>query len=145
MKKSGIGFKDKGIKKRFKQIQEWVNKICPDYMERLGHKIRASIKERVQMQGVGLRKKMKKYSPEYKKWKKKKGRQVSFRDLTMSGRMLNSLSLTKIGDEVKIFFKGKEEQEKASGNQKRAAFFGIGKTEKKIVKSAMKELIGKAL
>jgi len=144
--KSGIKLKDKGVKERFKHIRAWIDKTCPDYIDRLGHRIRSSIKDRVQSEGKGLKgQKLKKYSPAYKKWKKSKGRQTSFRDLTFSGRMFNSLSLAVLANEVKIFFKGREEQLKASGNQKRSAFFGIGNAEKKLVKTAMKELMEKAL
>lgn len=143
--KAGIKFKDKGVRKRFKHIQEWVKNYVPDYMEKLGHRIRSSIKDRVQSEGKGLKKKLKKYSPGYKAWKRRKGRQTSFRDLTFSGRMFNSLSLVKISNGIKIFFKGREEQIKAQANQKISAFFGIGKTEKRIVKSAIKELMKRAL
>lgn len=140
-----IKYNSKKVKERFKKIQDWAGEHAPNFLEKLAQRVRVSIKDRVQSKGQGIKKKLKKYSPKYKKYKKEKGRKVSFRDLTFSGRMWNALDIKKLKNQTVIFFKGKEEQEKAKGNQKRTAFFGLGKPEKRIIKDAMKELIKKAL
>lgn len=140
-----IKFKSKKVKERFKKIQNWAKKYAPDFIEKLADRVRVSIRERVQEKGMGIKKKLKKYSPAYARYKKKKGRKTSFRDLTFSGDMWLALDTKTKKKQTTIFFKSEAEKEKAKGNQKRTAFFGLGEPEKKIIKKGMKELIEAAL
>lgn len=110
-------------------------------MLRTGQLINASIKQRSQ-KGIGIEGKMPGYTPAYKKWKKKKGRNVGTRDLTFSGKMWASLSEALIGGNgVRLFFGSAAEQKKAQGNTEVAPFFGMTKTEDTIYDGFRKHIL----
>lgn len=101
-------------------------------LSKVGQLINASIKERSK-KGIGLNGRMPSYTPAYKKWKKKKGRKVSTRDLTFSGKMWASLTEKPVGEDgVRLLFGSKAEQAKALGNTEVAPFFGMTEKENKI-------------
>jgi len=125
-----------------KSFEDLINRISNLYslMLKTGQLINSSIKQRSQ-KGIGLNGKMPGYTPAYKKWKKKKGRQVSVRDLTFSGKMLASLSEALIGKNgVRLFFGSASEQKKAQGNTERSPFFGMTKAEDTIYNNFKKEI-----
>ena len=105
-----------------------------EFIEDLAPLIASSIVQRVQKRGLGLDgKPMKQYSPKYKERRLKGGRNVSYRDLTYSGKMFQSLTSQKRGSEVVIFFGSMAEKKKAYVNDQRTEFFGIGSEEKDII------------
>lgn len=101
----------------------------PSAIIKVGQLINSSIKQRSK-KGIGLSGKMSAYTPKYKAWKAKKGRQTSVRDLTFSGKMWASLTERDLGQgSVRLFFGGAEEQKKAMGNNEKTPFFGMTATE----------------
>ena len=71
------------------------------------------------------------YTPEYKAFRRKKGRQVSFPDLNFKGNMLSNMTQKSTSKEAILFFASKRENLKAVGNQKKRTFFAVGDREGK--------------
>jgi hypothetical protein len=71
------------------------------------------------------------YKPEYKAFRRKEGKQVSFPDLNFSGNMLSSMTQKANSKQAILFFASKFETLKAVGNQKKRTFFAIGDRETK--------------
>ena len=71
------------------------------------------------------------YKPEYKAFRRKEGKQVSFPDLNFSGNMLSSMTQKANSKQAILFFASKFETLKAVGNQKKRKFFAIGDRETK--------------
>jgi hypothetical protein len=135
-----IQFKKDAAIKALNDLTERVNSLY-SAMLRTGQLINTSIKQRSQ-KGVGIEGKMPGYTPAYKKWKKKKGRQVSTRDLTFSGKMWVALTEALVGKNgVRLFFGSADEQKKAQGNTEVAPFFGMTKTENVIYDKFKNQII----
>ena len=112
------------------------------FLEETAQLVNSSIQIRVQKDGKGvLGKKMNAYSGKYGTFKQDSGRNISFRDLTFSGTMWESLTTSKARNQAKMFFGGAESVNKASGNHARTPFFGVGPREKRIIRSELKKLI----
>ena len=71
------------------------------------------------------------YIPEYKAFRRKKGRQVNFPDLNFSGNMLSNMTQKSTSTQAIIYFASKAQAIKAIGNQKKRPFFLIGQREGK--------------
>ena len=71
------------------------------------------------------------YKPEYKAFRREKGRQVNFPDLNFSGQMLSNMTQKTSPTQSIIFFANKFQAMKAVGNQKKRPFFLIGDRETK--------------
>ena len=71
------------------------------------------------------------YKPEYKAFRREKGRQVNFPDLNFSGQMLSNMTQKTSPTQAIIFFANKFQAMKAVGNQKKRKFFAIGDRETK--------------
>ena len=71
------------------------------------------------------------YKPEYKSFRRQKGRQVRFPDLNFSGQMLSNMTQKSSPKEAILFFANKFQNMKAVGNQKKRPFFLIGDRESK--------------
>ena len=69
------------------------------------------------------------YKPEYKVFRREKGRQVNFPDLNFSGQMLSNMTQKSNPTQAIIFFANKFQAMKAVGNQKKRKFFAIGDRE----------------
>jgi len=69
------------------------------------------------------------YKPEYKSFRREKGRQVSFPDLNFSGNMLSNMTQKSTSTQAIIFFASKAQAIKAVGNNKKRKFFAIGNKE----------------
>ena len=69
------------------------------------------------------------YKPEYKAFRREKGRQVNFPDLNFSGQMLSNMTQKTSPTQSIIFFANKFQAMKAVGNQKKRKFFAIGDRE----------------
>ena len=69
------------------------------------------------------------YKPEYKAFRREKGRQVNFPDLNFSGQMLSNMTQKSDSTKAIIFFANKFQAMKAVGNQKKRKFFAIGDRE----------------
>lgn len=113
-----------------------------DFFEKLAQLINASIQLRVQRYGQGTDgQKLSPYTTKYSDWKKAKGRNTKFRDLTFSGNMFQSLSAEKDGPGARLFFRSASETNKARGNELRTPFFGISPRERDIIRREMKKLL----
>jgi len=83
--------------------------------------------------GQGLKGTFKRYSNDYRDFRKEQGRGTK-PDLNFSGRMLSNLGVQrKTGHSVKVAFSRKEEKEKARKNQKTRPFIGLKNNELKSV------------
>jgi hypothetical protein len=71
------------------------------------------------------------YTPEYKSFRREKGRQVRFPDLNFSGQMLSNMTQKSNTKNATLFFASKFQNAKAVGNQKKRKFFLIGNREQK--------------
>ena len=71
------------------------------------------------------------YKPEYKAFRREKGRQVRFPDLNFSGQMLSNMTQKANPKQAILFFANKFQNLKAAGNQKKSPFFLIGDKEQK--------------
>ena len=71
------------------------------------------------------------YKPEYKAFRREKGRQVRFPDLNFSGQMLSNMTQKANPKQAILFFANKFQNLKAVGNQKKRPFFLIGDRERK--------------
>ena len=72
-----------------------------------------------------------KYTPQYKEFRRQKGRQVQFPDLNFSGQMLSNMTQKATPKQAILFFANKFQNVKAVGNQKKRPFFLIGNKEQK--------------
>ena len=70
-----------------------------------------------------------KYTSEYAKIRKAKGRQVAYPDLNFSGQMLSNITQRSTPSYAIIYFANKFQNIKALGNQKKRKFFAIGDKE----------------
>ncbi len=71
------------------------------------------------------------YTPEYKAFRRQKGRSVRFPDLNFSGQMLSNMTQKSSPKQAILFFANKFQNVKAVGNQKKRPFFLIGNKEQK--------------
>jgi len=71
------------------------------------------------------------YTPEYKAFRRQRGRQVQFPDLNFSGQMLSNMTQKATPKQAILFFANKFQNVKAVGNQKKRPFFLIGNKEQK--------------
>ena len=71
------------------------------------------------------------YKPEYKAFRRQKGRQVNYPDLNFSGQMLSNMTQKSDPKKAILFFANKFQAMKAVGNQKKRPFFLIGDKEQK--------------
>ena len=71
------------------------------------------------------------YTPEYKSFRRQKGRQTRFPDLNFSGNMLSNMTQKANPKQAILFFANKFQGLKAIGNQKKRPFFLIGDNERK--------------
>lgn len=116
-----------------------------DFYTKLGQLINSSIQIRVQRQGIGSDgQKMSPYKDKYEAWKKDRGRNVNFRDLTFQGNMWKSLTVENKDGGARLFFNSAAEANKARGNEARTPFFGISNRERDIIKREMRKLINGA-
>ena len=112
------------------------------FFEKLGLLINSSIQRRVQKEGLDINlREMKPYSLDYGYFKRSTGRNTSFRDLTYTGKMWQSLSVAKINSGSRMFFTGADSKNKVKTNQARTPFFGISKNEKEIISYEVKQLL----
>ncbi len=89
------------------------------------------IKKRTQKGKDADNKKFKPYKPEYKAFRRAKGRQTRFPDLNFSGNMLSNMTQKANPKQAILFFSSKFQNLKAIGNQKKRPFFLIGDRERK--------------
>lgn len=140
----GIGFVIKGNLQRLsKELKSIDNKlISGEFLESTAQLINGAMQTRVQREGKGVDgSKMIRYTDLYATKKANSGRNTSFRDLTFSGKMWQSLTTSKGKNKAKMFFGNAESVNKASGNNKRTRFFGLGEKEKKILKDRINILV----
>lgn len=118
-----------------KSLEFYGTRVLPQDLLKLAFLLNTWIKRRVQRQGLNAKlRKMSYKSKSYKRYRLKKKRQVGYKDLTFSNRMWSSLTAAHINPmAVRSFFGGKEEQDKASENDKRDHFFGISTIESTLV------------
>jgi len=140
----GLKVKTKGsfsmLTKKLKNIDKDFN--SGSFLEDTAKLLNSSIQIRVQKRGEGTDgRKMTDYSDKYAAFKKNTGRKTSYRDLTFSGKMFQSLTTSKGRNKAKMFFGNAESNNKAAGNDKRTPFFGLGERERKILRDKVNKLI----
>lgn len=123
---------DKLIKKLEKKNQgiETAN-----FVQKVAILLNSAIQRRVQSSGRGVYSALKEYEEKYANFRKSRGRQVAYKDLTFSGKMFASLTTEKVGRKVRMFFGSAAEAKKAYKNQKRQKFFGLTESEKTIMRN----------
>ena len=80
------------------------------------------------------------YSEKWAAFRAKKNRTL-IPNLTMSGKMLGAMTTKASHKQAEIFFRGKEESGKASGNNAIRPFFGFNRTEEKRLGKAFERFI----
>ena len=112
---------DKQLRSQPKQIQMLLGKTAEFLM--------GLIKQRTQRgkSADGLR--FAPYTPEYKAFRRKKGRQTTFPDLNFKGNMLSNMTQKSDSPKAIIYFASKAQAIKAVGNNKKRTFFAIGNKE----------------
>ncbi len=110
------------------------------FLTELAFLLNGKIQRRVQGRGQGVKGKMPLYSKRYRSLRKRKGRQISKRDLTFTGKMWQSLTV--IGKparkQAQMFFSGAEENRKAFFNDEKTEFFGFNSSEKRFIRDKLK-------
>lgn len=144
-----ISFSTKGNLKSLIKKLDNINKDFDsgEFLEDTAKLLNSSIQTRVQKKGEGIDgKKMRRnngepYSMSYVDFRLSKGRQVLLRDLTYSGKMWQSLTTSKRKNQANMFFGNAESINKASGNQAKIPFFGLGSKERILLKKEIDKLI----
>ena len=113
-----------------KQIREQPRQI-KTILGRTAEFLMGLIKQRTQRGKDADSKSFAPYKPEYKAFRREKGRQVNFPDLNFSGQMLSNMTQKSDPKKAIIFFANKFQSMKAVGNQKKRPFFLIGDRETK--------------
>ncbi len=105
--------------------------------------LNGKIQIRVQKNGLGSKgRSLKKYSKNYGIRRISTKRQASFRDLTWTGLMFQSLSAEVIGNKrVKMFFSGAEEASKAFFNDKLTPFFSLAPKERNFLNNELEAFV----
>ncbi len=118
--------KDKGITKFLTEIAFLLN---------------SKIQRRVQQRGQGVKGKMPLYSKRYEAKRQRKGRQISRRDLTFTGKMWQSLTVIAkpARKQAEMFFSGAEENRKAFFNDEATPFFDLNSNEKAFLRKRLKD------
>ena len=104
--------------------------------------LNSKIQRRVQQRGFGVKGKMPLYkSKAYRSFRRKRGREITKRDLTFTGRMWQSVSaiIRTSRKQAIMFFGGVEENRKAFFNDKRTPFFGLNSSEKAFLDKRLKD------
>jgi hypothetical protein len=111
------------------------------FLKEVAFILNSKIQRRVQNKGFGSKGRMRLYSKSYERFRKKRGRQIARRDLTFTGKMWQSLSITTFFSkkEVKMFFSGSEENKKAFFNDKKESFFSLNSDEKRFLNNELKK------
>ena len=133
------------VKGNFKNLEKTFKKKnvdMPNFIEKIAQEANASIQRRVQNKGLDVKtRSMPRYTKPYEAFKRRRGRQVSFRDLTFSGKMWQSLTTQKVGgNKVKMFFMGNFAKI-AEGNQNIRIFFGISQMEAEVIETGINEFL----
>ena len=112
---------DKQLRDQPRQIEKLLGKTAEFLM--------GLIKQRTQRgkSADGLR--FAPYTPEYKAFRRKKGRQTTFPDLNFKGNMLSNMTEKSDSKKAIIYFASKAQAIKAVGNNKKRTFFAIGNKE----------------
>lgn len=136
-----ITFDDKKIRIMLKDFKDKADTARFSLLK-IGFLVNHAIQDRVQNKGEGLNgSKLAKYSDKYGAYRKKKGRETSFRNLTFTGRMFLGLSARADGpNRVVLGFAGPE-MKKAMGNDKRTPFFGLGTVEQKVIDTEIDKIL----
>ena len=71
------------------------------------------------------------YTPEYKSFRREKGRQVNTPDLNFKGNMLSNMTQKSEPKKAILYFASTAQNIKAVGNQKKRPFFLVGQREGK--------------
>lgn len=129
---------DSAFRAFMRDYRNGIKRAIPLALNKAGEKARSIILTRTR-KGVGLNGRFARYSREYAKAKSKAGL-GSFPNLRYSGKMLDSIDVTKKNNEtVLVHFTNKKEEKKAKYNSKKRPFFGIRPEETKGVTRAFYE------
>ncbi len=122
---------DKVLQKKLtKQIREQPRQV-KIALGRTAEFLMGVIKQRTQRGKDADGRSFKPYTPEYKAFRRKKGRQANFPDLNFKGNMLSNMTQKSDPKKAILFFASKAQSIKAVGNQKKRPFFLVGQREGK--------------
>ena len=125
-------------KAQLDRLSNNIKRAIPKALNKAGEKTKELIINRT-ARGVGLNGAFKKYNNSYRDFRSAKGRSTK-PDLNFSGRMLSSMDVERRStNKVIVGFKRKEEQKKASMNQKTRPFFGVRPQEEKFIADAFEK------
>jgi len=125
-------------KAELERLSNNIKRAIPKSLSRAGEKTKELIINRT-ARGEGLSGAFKKYAPDYRDFRKEKGRSTK-PDLNFSGRMLSSMDVERVStNKVIVGFKRKEEEKKAKWNQKTRPFFGVKSIEIGQIETAFKK------
>lgn len=139
---------DKAVKYSLGQIVVFGTSILPAKIFLIANFVASNIKIRVQDRGKGIKGSLGKYkSKSYEAYRKANGRQIGHKDLTYSGEMFNSMTVTDakgiLGSPgARISFGSSDGMLKAIGNNAKTEFFGIGQEEEAIVNNELAKVMG---
>lgn len=114
---------DQQIRENPKQIQKALGRTAEFLL--------GLIKQRTQRGKDADGTNFKPYTPEYKAFRREKGRQIRFPDLNFTGNMLSNMIQKSTSKQAILFFASKAQSIKAVGNQKKRTFFAVGDKENK--------------
>lgn len=135
---------EKRVQKVFRKLDTFAKEDFVNTLEDIAFLLFSSIQERVQRKGT-KKYKGKIYSRAYAKFRKVKGRQVSHKDLTFSGRMWSAKGVLKRPHDVKMFFSSAEEADKAMWNHAKTPFFHLAQPEASILRTEIKKAMERIL
>ena len=96
-------------------IQELSERV-PNFVLSFGQDITAIVKERITTKGEGAKGKFPAYTPKYSAYKTKKGKNQGFRDLNMTGSLMQNFKAFKEDNQYKIGFSDEGAKKIAAGN-----------------------------
>lgn len=113
--------------RQFEQLREVLPEQVKPIMKRLATHQIANLHDRAK-KGVGLDdRKMPGYSKSYQRFKAKRGRNTSRRDLIWTGRMMGAMVVVQLDSRTSIQFSTAFERRKAEWNQRIHPFFGVSR------------------
>jgi hypothetical protein len=136
-----INLNSSKLQARLKKADEGLQNQIDDALEITAQDAARNIADRGK-KGRGYMGKFAPYTPAYAKVRRAKGRQVAYVDLNDSGEMWGGISAALERTSVaKIYFIGKDANEKAYFNNKKRPFFGFNDKDKKDLIKFFKSMI----
>jgi len=137
-----MSVKIKGLNEAITALKKLDPKLS-DLGERVSQSVISSIKDRVREKGLGINGVMKYKKGRYKGFRQAKGYATNFKNLTITGNMLNSITSKKLSDLRYSIGVSRGEEAKAEGNQEREPWFGVTQSENKAIAETVQDYLKK--